>query len=131
MYWCAKCKEETEHEHKRTKYKGLLYDEDPQKQEKGTNALDKLMQEYYDLDCEDVIGGGKIKTRFKYINVPKENYGLTDEEIYLLDDKHLNKMVSLKNLRPYRNLDEHGNELDPEAQKKSKPNVHKVRQLKA
>jgi hypothetical protein len=45
------------------------------------------LQEYYDLDCEDVIAGGSIKTRFKYVNVPKENFGLTEEEILLLDDR--------------------------------------------
>jgi protein KRI1 len=45
------------------------------------------LQEYYDLDCEDVIAGGSIKTRFKYINVPKEDFGLTAEEILLLDDR--------------------------------------------
>lgn len=31
VYWCAKCKEETEHEHKRTKYKGLILEDDPDK----------------------------------------------------------------------------------------------------
>ena len=67
-----------------------------------------MLEEYYNLDCEDVIGGGTLKTRFKYTSVPKENYGLTEEEIYLLDDKNLNKMVNLKKLRPYRNLDENG-----------------------
>lgn len=49
--------------------------------------LDNLLQEYYDLDCEDIIGGGKVKARFKYTQVPKDNYGLTEEEIFLLDDK--------------------------------------------
>lgn len=56
-----------------------------------------------------MIQGGKLKTRFPYKSVPKENYGLTEEEIYLLDDSQLNKMVNLKKLRPYRNLDEEGN----------------------
>jgi hypothetical protein len=46
-----------------------------------------LLQEYYDLDCEDIIGGGKVKSRFKYTSVPKENFGLTEEEILLLEDK--------------------------------------------
>ena len=69
------------------------------------------MQEYYDLDCEDIIGGGQLKTRFKYINVPKENFGLTEEEILLLDDYQLNKFASIKQLRPYKHLDENGNEI--------------------
>ena len=52
-----------------------------------------------------------MKTRFKYTTVPKEDYGLTEEEILLLDDRQLNKIVPLKALRPYRNLDEQGNPL--------------------
>lgn len=76
-----------------------------------------MLQEYYDLDCEDVIGGN-LKTRFKYTSVPKEDYGLTPEEILLLDDRQLNKLVSLKKLRPYRNVDENGNPLPEEEIKK-------------
>ena len=49
--------------------------------------LDELLQSYYDLDYEDIIGGGAVKTRFKYTSVPKEDFGLTEEEIFLLDDK--------------------------------------------
>jgi protein KRI1 len=89
------------------------------------------LQEYYDLDCEDFIADGTLKTRFKYVTVQKETYGLTDEEIYLLDDKQLNKLVSLKKLRPYRDLDEFGNKLPEEQIKKAKPNEHRVRKLKA
>jgi len=63
--------------------------------------LDSLFEEYYNLDCEDVIGGGQVVTRFKYTKVAKEDFGLTEEEIFLLDDKQLNKLVSLKNYRAY------------------------------
>lgn len=48
------------------------------------------------MDCEDTIAGGKIKTRFKYTSVPKEDFGLTEEEILLLDDKKLSKFASVK-----------------------------------
>jgi hypothetical protein len=37
---------------------------------KKSKYLDTLLQEYYDLDCEDIIGGGEVKTRFKYESVP-------------------------------------------------------------
>ena len=47
------------------------------------------MDEYYDLDFEDVIAGG-IKTKFKYIEVSKEDYGLTDEDLLYCDDELLN-----------------------------------------
>jgi protein KRI1 len=45
---------------------------------------------------------GEIPTRFKYIEVPKENFGMTVEEILLADDKELNQKVPLKRLAPYR-----------------------------
>jgi protein KRI1 len=48
-----------------------------------------------------VIGDG-LKTRFKYTTVQKDDFGLTNDEILLLDDKKLNQVVSLKKYRPYR-----------------------------
>lgn len=48
----------------------------------------------------------------------------------MLDDKQLNKLVSLKKLRPYRHLDEDGNPLAEDKSKKDKPNEHRVRKLK-
>lgn len=55
VYWCQNCKDATEHEHKRSKFKGfaeMTQDGDQKK------LLDNMLQEYYDLDCEDVIAGG-------------------------------------------------------------------------
>ena len=132
IYWCNKCKEATEHEHKRSKLKtvaGAPKEEDDEKAEK-QNQLDDLLQSYYDLDCEDIIGGGTIKTRFKYTSVPKEDYGLSAEEIFLLDDKQLNKMVSMKHLRTYKHLDASGKQLPEEQLNKFKPNKYKIRQMK-
>ena len=31
--------------------------------------LDSILDEYYNLDFEDLIGGGQVKTRFKYRKV--------------------------------------------------------------
>ena len=123
VYWCNKCKESTEHEHTREKYKGILGAPEPTEDKQA--YLDKLLQEYYDLDCEDIIGDGKVKTRFKYTTVPKEDFGLTPEEILLLDDRQLNKMVSMKHLRPYRHLDKDGNEVP-----QKKFNEYKIRKMK-
>jgi len=64
--------------------------------------LDSLFDEYHQMDYEDCIGGGSVKTRFKYTNVGKADFGLTNEEILLLDDRKLNDIVSIKKLRPYR-----------------------------
>lgn len=88
--------------------------------------LDNLFEEYHNLDYEDIIGGGTVKTRFKYTNVPKADFGLTEEEIFLLDDKQLNNLVSLKNYRPYRHVKvENGEEPETEG-KKAQVNVHAV-----
>ncbi|KAI3464486.1 hypothetical protein Pfo_021149 [Paulownia fortunei] len=61
---------------------------------------EQLMEEYYKLDYEDTIGD--LKTRFKYKPVKAKRYGLTPEEIFMMDDKDLNQYVSLKKLAPYR-----------------------------
>ena len=51
-----------------------------------------------------MIGGGQIKTRFGYQKVSKEDFGLTDEDILLMDDHALNQLVSIKHYRPFRHL---------------------------
>lgn len=88
--------------------------------------MDNLFEDYHNLDYEDTIAGGTIKTRFKYTNVPKEDFGLTEEEILLLDDNKLNSLVSLKHYRPYRNVKVENGEIDPKEMKKSSVNVHAV-----
>ena len=105
LYWCKTCNEKTEFEHPREKLK-----HNPGLEEKDNSKyLDSMLQEYYDLDCEDVIGGGTVKTKFQYTSVPAEDYGLTPEEILLLDDNKLNKFAPLKKIRPYRDDEEKGN----------------------
>lgn len=95
IYWCKKCNEKTDHPHKREKLKGGEGNPFAAKAQAGnkddaqekSKFLDNLFEEYHNLDYEDVIGGGTVKTRFKYTNVAKADYGLTEEEIFLLDDR--------------------------------------------
>ncbi|KAG0739839.1 hypothetical protein G6F57_011656 [Rhizopus arrhizus] len=63
--------------------------------------IEKLMDEYYSLNYEDVVGGD-VFTRFKYTKTEPDNYGLTPEEILLAEDTELNKYVGIKQLAPYR-----------------------------
>jgi protein KRI1 len=62
--------------------------------------VERLMDEYYSLDYEDIIGGTPV--RFKYKKVDKETFHMDAEEILAADDRELNHAVSLKYLAPYR-----------------------------
>ncbi|XVF82639.1 hypothetical protein PTKIN_Ptkin16aG0065200 [Pterospermum kingtungense] len=62
-------------------------------------ALQDMWEEFYKLDYEDTIG--ELKTRFKYVKIKPNRYGLKPKEILALDDKELNQYVSLKKLAPY------------------------------
>jgi protein KRI1 len=62
--------------------------------------VERLMDEYYSLDYEDIIGGTPV--RFKYKKVDKETFDMDPAEILVADDKELNRAVSLKYLAPYR-----------------------------
>lgn len=59
-----------------------------------------LMDEYYNLGYEDMIGD--TPTRFKYASVPKDTYGLSAVDILMADDADLNNVVGLKHMQPYR-----------------------------
>ena len=44
----------------------------------------------------------KKPTKFHYVKVDRDEYGLTDEMLLLLDDKTINKYIPLRRLAPYR-----------------------------
>ncbi|RCH90392.1 hypothetical protein CU098_000018, partial [Rhizopus stolonifer] len=83
--------------------------EKKQRVKENKEKINALMDEYYKLNYEDVIGGD-VFTRFKYAKTEKEDYGLTPEEILLADDAELNKYIGLKALAPYRPENKHKNE---------------------
>ena len=60
---------------------------------------DRMMDELYKLDYEDIIGD--LKTRFKYRPVKANAYGLNTEEILFARDTTLKQFVSLKKMAPY------------------------------
>ena len=45
---------------------------------------------------------GELTTRFPYMKVPAQDFGLSTESILQLQDRELNSRVSLKRLAPYR-----------------------------
>lgn len=62
--------------------------------------VNKLMDEYYNLDYEDIVGG--VPMRFNYKKVDPQSFNMTPEDILSMEDKELNRIVSLKYLAPYR-----------------------------
>lgn len=71
----------------------------------GADDTAKSMDEYFQLDYEDIIGGD-LPTRFKYRKVEADDFGIPAHVVLSKSGKELNQMVSLKKLRPYRDEDE-------------------------
>ncbi|KAK3091536.1 hypothetical protein FSP39_020586, partial [Pinctada imbricata] len=67
-------------------------------------TFDEYLSEYYSLDYEDMIGDKPC--RFKYRQVPANNYGLQVNEILTCREKELNAWVSLKKMVQHRTEEE-------------------------
>ncbi|KAM3580755.1 Kinetochore protein Spc24 [Umbelopsis sp. WA50703] len=96
----------------------------PESKKSTKRALDKYMEEYYNLDYEDMIGD--LPTRFKYHKVDANNFGLSPVEILMADDKDLNQVAGLKVLAPFRPKEKQAK--DKARFEKSKK--HKLRDLR-
>ena len=91
------------HEHKLKKfYIENENNENDENENLKTNKekLKNLIDEKANYNIDDIIDG-KLGTKFHYTKVSKENSGLTDEMLLLLDDKILNKYLPLKKVTAY------------------------------
>jgi len=106
VYVCKTCKPEHKDDHTlvRVKKDADLFIPQNDSADDGEDLPETLKQkveEYENIGYEDVIGKD-LKTRFKYRSVPKFDFGLSNADILLLDDYKLNRLVSLKKYRTYR-----------------------------
>ena len=103
LKFCKNCRGigKSIHEHKLHKFHIEIDDEN----EENLNPKEKLLNKIdtkanYEID--DIIDGN-IPTKFHYKKVEKENFGLSDDMLILLDDKILNKYLPVKKLATYNN----------------------------
>ncbi|XP_037948729.1 protein KRI1 homolog [Teleopsis dalmanni] len=79
---------------RKNKFKEIIEAEKPPFNPEDEQTYAEYIDEYYKLDCEDIIGD--TPCRFKYVETAPNDFGLTIEEILLAKNKELNQWVSLK-----------------------------------
>lgn len=101
---CPKCFRIRRHPHKFVRRKvpdASMPPEDFKGVAPNRESVDKVLDEYFQLDYEDIIGGD-LPTRFKYTKVTANDCGMSSEQILAKTDQELNRIVPLKKLRTYR-----------------------------
>ncbi|XP_017096391.2 protein KRI1 homolog [Drosophila bipectinata] len=79
---------------RRNRFMEMIQAEKPAFDPEDEKTYGEYIDEYYQMDCEDIIGDQPC--RFKYVETIPNDFGLTIEEILLAKNKELNQWASLK-----------------------------------
>ncbi|EDV38837.1 uncharacterized protein Dana_GF25002 [Drosophila ananassae] len=79
---------------RRNRFMEMIQAEKPAFDPEDEKTYGEYIDEYYQMDCEDIIGDQPC--RFKYVETTPNDFGLTIEEILLAKNKELNQWASLK-----------------------------------
>lgn len=71
---------------RKSKFMEMLEQEKPAYDPEKEKSFGEYLDEYYKLDCEDVVGD--VKCRFKYVETEPNDFGLSVEEVNLKNEKY-------------------------------------------
>ena len=106
LKFCRRCRGEGKKIHEHKLHKFYINEEDENNEDDNLNPKEKLnkMIDYQtERNIDDIIDK-EIPTKFHYTKVAKDDSGLTDDMLLLLDDKILNQYIPIKKLAPYNNF---------------------------
>ena len=108
LKFCRKCRGEGKKIHEHKLHKFYINDNENEDENENENLnpkdkLNKIIDYQTERNIDDIIDK-EIPTKFHYTKVAKDDSGLTDDMLLLLDDKILNQYIPIKKIAPYSNF---------------------------